>query len=158
MEIWGDLPCVQQASSLEVGPLMWMLQHVNKKSDCDYDIWLSVYLAIIVFIYYFGTFHTIFVSFISDCFNISMIYPIEIYTKFRIGNSVAGFAIFRQFCCRICHRFWWFRCGICHLFWGPYFSDGCFCFVFFNFPDRYFLKYIHEVLLCAHNIYVYMEK
>ena len=62
-DLGWDLPCMQQASSLEVGPLMWMLQHVNKKSDCDYDIWLSVYLAIIVFIYYFGTFHTIFVSF-----------------------------------------------------------------------------------------------
>ena len=62
-DLGWDLPCVQLASSLVVGPLMWMLQHVNKKSDCDYDIWLSVYLAIIVFIYYFGTFHTIFVSF-----------------------------------------------------------------------------------------------
>ena len=31
-----DLPCVQQASYLEGGPLMWMLLlylHVNKKSD-----------------------------------------------------------------------------------------------------------------------------
>ena len=41
--VW-DLPCVQQASYLEGGPLMWMLPlylHVNKKSDYDYPslIW-----------------------------------------------------------------------------------------------------------------------
>ena len=37
--VW-DLPCVQQASYLEGGPLMWMLPlylQVNQKSD--YDIW-----------------------------------------------------------------------------------------------------------------------
>ena len=37
--VW-DLPCVQQASYLEGGPLMWTLPlylHVNQKSD--YDIW-----------------------------------------------------------------------------------------------------------------------
>ena len=37
-----DLPCVQQASYLEGGPLVWMLPlylHVNKKSDYDdYDL------------------------------------------------------------------------------------------------------------------------
>ena len=35
--VW-DLPCVQQASYLEGGPLMWMLPlylHVNQKSDND---------------------------------------------------------------------------------------------------------------------------
>ena len=35
--VW-DLPCVQQASNLEGGPLMWMLPlylHVNQKSDYD---------------------------------------------------------------------------------------------------------------------------
>ena len=35
-----DLPCVQQASYLEGGPLMWMLPlylHVDKKSDDDDD-------------------------------------------------------------------------------------------------------------------------
>ena len=35
--VW-DLPCVQQASYLEGGPLMWMLPlylHVNQKSDYD---------------------------------------------------------------------------------------------------------------------------
>ena len=39
-----DLPCVQQASYLEWGPLMWMLPlylHVNQKSD--YDIWYDFY-------------------------------------------------------------------------------------------------------------------
>ena len=39
--VW-DLPCVQQASYLEGGPLMWMLPlylHVNQKSD--YDIMMS---------------------------------------------------------------------------------------------------------------------
>ena len=33
-----DLPCVQQASYLEGGPLVWMLPlylHVNQKSDYD---------------------------------------------------------------------------------------------------------------------------
>ena len=39
--VW-DLPCVQQASYLEGGPLMWMLPlylHVNQKSDYDrYDM------------------------------------------------------------------------------------------------------------------------
>ena len=42
IEICGDLvrdlPCVQQASYLEGGPLMWMLPlylHVNQKSDYD---------------------------------------------------------------------------------------------------------------------------
>ena len=37
--VW-DLPCVQQASYLEGGPLMWMLPlylHVNQKSDYIYD-------------------------------------------------------------------------------------------------------------------------
>ena len=36
--VW-DLPCVEQASYLEGGPLMWMLPlylHVNQKSDYDY--------------------------------------------------------------------------------------------------------------------------
>ena len=28
-DLGWDLPCLQQARSLEVGPLMWMLQHVN---------------------------------------------------------------------------------------------------------------------------------
>ena len=35
--VW-DLPCVQQASYLEEGPLMWMLPlylHINQKSDYD---------------------------------------------------------------------------------------------------------------------------
>ena len=35
--VW-DLPCMQQASYLEGGPLMWMLPlylHVNQKSDYD---------------------------------------------------------------------------------------------------------------------------
>ena len=38
--VW-DLPCVQQASYLDGGPLMWMLplyQHVNQKSDYDDDM------------------------------------------------------------------------------------------------------------------------
>ena len=38
--VW-DLPCVQQASYLEGGPLVWMLSlhlHVNQKSDYDYDM------------------------------------------------------------------------------------------------------------------------
>ena len=37
--VW-DLLCVQQASYLEGGPLVWMLPlylHVNQKSDCDDD-------------------------------------------------------------------------------------------------------------------------
>ena len=35
-----DLPCLQQASYLEGGPLMWMLPlylHFNQKSDDDDD-------------------------------------------------------------------------------------------------------------------------
>ena len=39
--VW-DLPCVQQASYLEGGPLIWMLPlylHVNWKSDYDMIIW-----------------------------------------------------------------------------------------------------------------------
>ena len=39
--VW-DLPCVQQASYLEGGPLMWILPlylQVNQKSDYDYDIY-----------------------------------------------------------------------------------------------------------------------
>ena len=39
--VW-DLPCVQQASYLEGGPLMWMLPlylHVHQKSDYDMMIW-----------------------------------------------------------------------------------------------------------------------
>ena len=39
--VW-DLPCVQQASYLEGGPLVWMLPlylHVNQKSDYDMMIW-----------------------------------------------------------------------------------------------------------------------
>ena len=39
--VW-DLPCVQQASYLEGGPLMWMLPlylHVNQKSDYDMLWW-----------------------------------------------------------------------------------------------------------------------
>ena len=37
-DLMWDLPCVQQASYLERGPLMWMLPiylHVNQKSDYD---------------------------------------------------------------------------------------------------------------------------
>ena len=44
--VW-DLPCVQQASYLEGGPLMWMLPlylHVNQKSD--YDIWYDMWIYI----------------------------------------------------------------------------------------------------------------
>ena len=40
-----DLPCVQQASYLEGGPLMWILSlylHVNKKSDDDDDVSTAV--------------------------------------------------------------------------------------------------------------------
>ena len=43
--VW-DLPCVQQASYLEGGPLMWMLPlylHVNQKSNYDM-IWCCGYL------------------------------------------------------------------------------------------------------------------
>ena len=44
--VW-DLPCVQQASYLEGGPLMWMLPlylHVNQKSDYDdYDDLLLIF-------------------------------------------------------------------------------------------------------------------
>ena len=38
-QVW-DLLCVQLASYLERGPLMWMMPlhlHVNQKSDYDYD-------------------------------------------------------------------------------------------------------------------------
>ena len=41
--VW-DLPCVQQASYLEGGPLVWMLPlylHVNQKSDYDMIWWLN---------------------------------------------------------------------------------------------------------------------
>ena len=43
--VW-DLPCVQQASYLEGGPLMWMLplyQHINQKSDYDDIMMLDFY-------------------------------------------------------------------------------------------------------------------
>ena len=53
--VW-DLPCMQQASYLEGGPLMWMLPlslHVNQKSDYDMMIysfqdhfWITVTLTI----------------------------------------------------------------------------------------------------------------
>ena len=39
-QVW-DLLCVQLASYLERGPLMWMMplhMHVNQKSDYDYDV------------------------------------------------------------------------------------------------------------------------
>ena len=42
--VW-DLPCVQQASNLEGGPLMWMLPlylHINQKSN--YMIWYDIFL------------------------------------------------------------------------------------------------------------------
>ena len=42
-----DLPCVQQASYLEGGPLMWMLPlylHVNQKSN--YDDGMHVFTAL----------------------------------------------------------------------------------------------------------------
>ena len=45
--VW-DLPCVQQASCLEGGPLMWMLPlylHVNQKSD--YDDMTEWYLVLV---------------------------------------------------------------------------------------------------------------
>ena len=35
-----DLPCMQQASCLEGGPLLWIYLHVNQKSDDD-DDWHS---------------------------------------------------------------------------------------------------------------------
>ena len=40
IETPGDLPCVQQASYLEGGPLLWKLHlylHVNQKSNTDDD-------------------------------------------------------------------------------------------------------------------------
>ena len=50
--VW-DLPCVQQASYLEGGPLMWMLPlylHVNQKSDYDmimiWYIWYSGFIQL----------------------------------------------------------------------------------------------------------------
>ena len=39
-DLVSDLPCVQQASYLEGGPLLWILPlylHVNQKSDDDDD-------------------------------------------------------------------------------------------------------------------------
>ena len=47
--VW-DLPCVQQASYLEGGPLIWMLPlylHVNKKSDYDMMIWWRCCIVIV---------------------------------------------------------------------------------------------------------------
>ena len=46
-DLMWDLPCVQQASYLEGGPLMWMLPlylHVNQKFD--YDIWYDDMLCL----------------------------------------------------------------------------------------------------------------
>ena len=44
--VW-DLPCMQQASFLEGGSLMWMLPlylHINQKSDYDDDMitWMLI--------------------------------------------------------------------------------------------------------------------
>ena len=44
--VW-DLPCVQQASYLEGGPLVWMLPlylHVNQKSDYDMMMWTLLWI------------------------------------------------------------------------------------------------------------------
>ena len=53
-DIPGDLvcdqPCMQQASYLEGGPLMWMLPlhlHVYQKSDAD-DVFLTFFLYKII--------------------------------------------------------------------------------------------------------------
>ena len=65
--VW-DLPCVQQASYLEGGPLMWMLPlylHVNQKSDYDDDdetvqiqiSWLLWSQLIWIYIVYKGCVH-----------------------------------------------------------------------------------------------------
>ena len=51
--VW-DLPCVQQASYLERGPLMWMLPlylQVNQKSDYGDGMIYSVYNGLILYIY-----------------------------------------------------------------------------------------------------------
>ena len=48
--VW-DLPCVQQASYLEGGPLEWMLPlhlHFNQKSDYDDILWLNVWECIFI--------------------------------------------------------------------------------------------------------------
>ena len=50
LEIWSelDLPCVQQASYLERGLLMWMFPlylHVNQKSDDDDDDTANIFLC-----------------------------------------------------------------------------------------------------------------
>ena len=49
-----DLPCKQQASYLEGGPLVWMLPlylHINQKSDYDmiYDM-IDIYIYIYIYI------------------------------------------------------------------------------------------------------------
>ena len=64
-----DLPCVQQASYLEGGPLMWMLPqylHVDKKSDDDDDgdvavlAVLGIYVCLSKFVMQTGFFFFIF--------------------------------------------------------------------------------------------------
>ena len=54
--VW-DLPCVQQASYLEGGPLFWILPlylHINKKSDDDDDDWDQyVYSCTLHFFFFF---------------------------------------------------------------------------------------------------------
>ena len=45
-DLMWDLPCMQQASYCEGGPLMWMLplySHVNQKSDYDDDYEISIW-------------------------------------------------------------------------------------------------------------------
>ena len=42
----GDLRCIQLASDLKGGPLMWMMpMHVNQKSDYDDDDDVYIYSA-----------------------------------------------------------------------------------------------------------------
>ena len=53
-QVW-DLLCVQLASYLERGPLMWMMPlhlHVNQNSDYDYDMMKNLFLPMdVLFVY-----------------------------------------------------------------------------------------------------------
>ena len=59
--VW-DLPCMQQVSYLEGGPLVWMLPlylHVNQKSDYDDDNMIKVCFFLYNMVYYSIVFYMI---------------------------------------------------------------------------------------------------
>ena len=87
-EICGDLPCVQQASYLEGGPLVWMLPlylHVNQKSDYDMMM-MGPITSVLIFsnLDNFLIFHPILIKFTSICSVCQDTFALTLYSFYQV--------------------------------------------------------------------------